>query len=711
MLRRTYSLAVAILLFASCTKDAGGLLLIHVDSPHASVALQITASVAGGKTVALPSANGPIPVDMPHEFGITIDPQTIGKTITLTVTASDENGTIAVPDQALTVAAGKTVEVSYLLGAPPDLGAGTGDLGPDDMVASTDLPDSAGSQDLGPPQLILLAGQIGGVGNNEGIGSVARLSIPSGITFLDGELYVSDQFSLRPIDVATQRVSSLDNFPGQGPITSDGAHTLFFGSGAKVYSSDLSLSPTTFMLIPAPTCNSTLFTTIVGVAFAGGNVFVSDPSGFVCRMNGSTMNKFTTIAGTSGIAFDGMDTIYVPLPGSTVMKIKVSDNSTATLSINGSGSPIAPNYVCYLSGNLYVSDGNQIKKIDVSTGATTVLTGSTISNYVDGSLTNARFSDPRGIATDNFHTLFVSDHQNRVIRAIDLDQSTVSTIYGLSPHAGELDAVGTSALLTGPSALAYDASMQTAYFADSDNGHSVRHIRKLTLSDSRVTTLAAIGGGDIGAMIINQAGTMLYMIDPSTQTVETFDLQTNQLGANFFVAATANDMSSPSLKGLAINDDGTIFVSDKAGGLVHQFTAQGVPTTIPLTGAGSLTVLGTTLYASAENSPNQYHLYSADLTQGTPAFTKLGTVGFNGLAILANDGTSIFAADFSVVWKIGADGAGSKIVGTDANLRTGVVLGSEPNANLNHVTALGYAPNYGLLISDDYENSILLFTE
>ena len=72
------------------------------------------------------------------------------------------------------------------------------------------------------------------------------------------------------------------------------------------------------------------------------------------------------------------------------------------------------------SGNLYVTDGNRIRKI-TSAGAVTTIAGDRTWGFADGVGTEARFLMPHGIAVDASGNLYVADEGNKRIRKITIE--------------------------------------------------------------------------------------------------------------------------------------------------------------------------------------------------------------------------------------------------------------------------------------------------
>jgi streptogramin lyase len=128
-----------------------------------------------------------------------------------------------------------------------------------------------------------------------------------------------------------------------------------------------------------------------------------------------------------GICIDNSDNLYV-VDGSRVREI--TDGSVTTIAgsdssgyADGQGTAAAfggLGGICVdANNNIYVTDGNRIRKIDPTRNVTTIA-GSDESGYTDGDASVALFYNPKGICADANGNLYVADFGNNVIRKIKL---------------------------------------------------------------------------------------------------------------------------------------------------------------------------------------------------------------------------------------------------------------------------------------------------
>lgn len=205
---------------------------------------------------------------------------------------------------------------------------------------------------------------------------------------------------------------------------------------------------------------------------------------------------------------------------------------------------------------MYLVDrnSNRVRKIDVTTGTTSYVTGAGLVNmtaesdngYQEGGACAdeldvgasgcAYFNRPTGLAlTSDERTLYIADASNNRVRKIDLATKQSSLVAG-SGVQGFTDGAGTNATFNGPFTLALSADDSTLYVADKYN-HAVRAI---DLSTNTVSTLVGKGVmgylegsfsdaylaipenikmGPDGRLYVSEAGSLrVRKLDLSTQT-------------------------------------------------------------------------------------------------------------------------------------------------------------------------------------------------
>src|SRR5260221_204 len=243
-----------------------------------------------------------------------------------------------------------------------------------------------------PLNFTTLAGDAGGIGSVDGMGSAARFSGPTGVAVDGGgNVYVadSDNNTIRKI-TPTGMVSSLAGLAGQSGCV-DGT-----GSAARFF---------------AP----------VGLDVdRAGNVYVADGDFKLRKI--PTTGEVSTLAG---------------LPGSSG-------------SADGTGSDARFAYpfdvAVDTTGNIFVADwyNYTIRKITSRGVVTTVAGLARTSGSTDGTGSDARFYEPNSVAVDTVGNLYLADFGNPTIRKIS-PGGVVSTLAGQAGRTGDADGSGTNA--------------------------------------------------------------------------------------------------------------------------------------------------------------------------------------------------------------------------------------------------------------------------
>ncbi|HEX3300087.1 MAG TPA: SMP-30/gluconolactonase/LRE family protein [Actinomycetota bacterium] len=241
------------------------------------------------------------------------------------------------------------------------------------------------------------------------------------------------------------------------------------------------------------------------------------------------------------------------------------------------------------NGNLYIDDhaNNRVRAVDARGIVTTVAgsgpAGVNLGTYAGdgGPATRARLSEPIGIAFDRHGDLFIADRDNAAVRTVGID-GIISTIAGtgVTGFSGDGD-VATKAELSDPEYLVVDRR-GNVYFTDQIN----ERIRRID-THGVITTIAGTGtagdGGDGGP-------------------------------------ATSAQLNGP--YGLAIDAAGDLFVSDSMSARVRMIDTSGRITTVAGTGVPGYTGDGGPATLAALNEPaglavdDAGNLYIADAGNG-----------------------------------------------------------------------------------------------
>ena len=311
----------------------------------------------------------------------------------------------------------------------------------------------------------------GTLGSENGTGAAARFYQPTGVALdASGNIYVADHSNhlIRKITIT-------------------GTVTTLAGSGIAGYADG--------------TGTAAQFEGPFGVALdADGNVYVADtfnhrirkitPAGIVSTVAGSGVYGFADGDGIAakfyspkGVAVDGSGNIYVaddinhrirkisPTGIVTTLAGSTSSNTDGDVSVAKFNRPMG--ITVDASGNIYVADtGNhRIRKI-TSAGEVSTLAGST-GGFGEGVGSDARFSEPTGVALDASGNIFVADVKNERIRKVTPSGAVTTFAGGYVP--GFTNGSGTDAQFRTPTGVALDAS-GTVYVADRHN-HAIRKIQ------------------------------------------------------------------------------------------------------------------------------------------------------------------------------------------------------------------------------------------
>lgn len=296
-------------------------------------------------------------------------------------------------------------------------------------------------------------------GDEDGVGTEAQFDGPSGVAFdAGGTLFVADVTGYRIRAVSP--TAMVTTFAGTTKGYTDGVVAQAQFSNPYAVVSDV----------------------------VSGDVFVADVGNDVIRKIDSA-GLVTTFVGTaagmvmpSGLAHDGVN-LYVADKGQNrILKIDPSGAATTFAGgtqgvADGTGAAAQfhfPEGLAFCGEDLFVADtfNMKIRKITRAGEVSTYAGGGPGDSYVDGSLSEARFLFPSGLACDGDGKLFVVDTRNERIRMIT-PSGMVSTLAG-TVQPGFVDGDGATARFSLPLSIAVDKD-GSLLIADTGN----QRIRKI----------------------------------------------------------------------------------------------------------------------------------------------------------------------------------------------------------------------------------------
>jgi len=612
-----------------------------------------------------------------------------------------------------------------------------------EVTASTQGLSARGSVTVAPPapRLALFAGNMGGAGNADGTGSLARFNGPRGLaTDSAGAVYVADAWNhtIRKVTPAGLTSTLAGKAGSTGSADGVGTEARFSyeprgvatDSTGNVYVAD-TYNHTIRKITPAG-----LVSTLAGAAGSkgsedgkgadarfwapssvatdsAGNVYVADTynhtirkisaSGIVSTLAGTAgMNGSADGVGTEarfkepqGVAADSAGNVYVADTGnSTVRKVTptglvstLAGQAGAIGSIDGVGDEARfhglQGIAVDRAGSVYVAEdlNHTIRRITPDRVVSTVAGTAGSSGSADGIGTNARFSYPRGVATDGDGNLFVADSLSTIRRVTA--SAVVSTLAGAVTVTGSADGAGAEALFWAPYGIATDG-LGNVYLTDAANNT----IRKATPTGV-VSTLAGLAGSagradGVGAqarfsgptgVAVDKVGN-LYVIDSKNNIVRKMSPEgvvstfagTGAIGMTDGDAATATFgfCTTPNhyepicrAAGIATDDAGNVYVADVFNGAIRKITPGGLVSTLA-TGLSPQDIV-------TDRAGNIYVATTTAVWRIDPTGNRsLLAEGFSRALGIATDGVGkVYVADWNtnIISSINSTGSVTTIVG------------------------------------------------
>ncbi len=315
----------------------------------------------------------------------------------------------------------------------------------------------------------------GTAGHADGSLTAARFTQPSSIDLgSDGRLYLIDA-SYRLRVISSTAVSTIagtgawvEHESGTGTSTGFVANALALDGSNNAY-----LPPGLIHVVQRITPTGSLTT------YAGG--FRSCGTG-----NGSGSRTSARFTAPTHVAIQKTsNTLYV-MDSTTIRRVNMSTGATTTLVANirpmisihsgnsCSGAEIgSTGMVVDSAGNLYVSDRTKIVKVTAS-GSMSIFAGSTTQGNVDGVGGSARFGYIADISIDGSDNLYIADMSNHAIRRVS-PSGAVKTVAGTG-STGFVDGPVSEARFNTPRGVAVNLDGTEIYVSDGSN----YRIRKIT---------------------------------------------------------------------------------------------------------------------------------------------------------------------------------------------------------------------------------------
>ncbi|MEY4765491.1 MAG: hypothetical protein RI907_2164 [Pseudomonadota bacterium] len=300
------------------------------------------------------------------------------------------------------------------------------------------------------------------------------------------------------------------------------------------------------------------------------------------------------------IVFDAGSTLLRKVtPAGVVTTVAGSAYQYGVVDGTGTGAQLGTVYGMAFdaNGNLYFTDDYNVRKMTPA-GVVTTVAGDGSYGYLDDSGTAARFGDLTALVINSDGDLLVADHGNRVVRKVT-PAGVVTTYAGVQGNGTVVDGSLADARFSSPEGLALDAS-GNLYVSEDDV------IRKITPGGTVSTVTGSAGNrglveGDAATARVTRPWALaagngkVYLLEVDQHTVRQLD----GTGALSILAGgretkgttdgTGSAARFMQALGITTTSTGRILIADRLAFKVRQVTREGVVTTYAGTGTSGLT--------------------------------------------------------------------------------------------------------------------------
>lgn len=438
------------------------------------------------------------------------------------------------------------------------------------------------------------AGSAGFPGTANGQGPAARFEFPGDLVlFGDGSLLVADTGNHSIRQITADRTVSL--YSGRLNVEGYANGSLL---DARYYVPTAIAQAPGNSLIVVDAMNHSLRrissdTTVTLLAGGGGNFGRSDGTGPRARFNfpqGVAVHSSGDVYVADGRGnslrriFSGGETLTI-LPGTASAGTYLDGPAGTATTDYPSGVAVGADRTLYFCE--YQS--HTIRRMRASGEVETIAGRPGVAGSADGRGEAARFRFPTGVAVDEAGNVFVADSNSHVIRRIAAGNDVVTTFAGLPGSPGSADGRGNAARFRFPRGLCVDRG-GNVYVADAGN-----HLIRMITTDGQVSTFAGVpesSGTNDGPValarftspdaVAHDGKGSLFVADRGNDTIRRIaggvvTTIGGSAGIGDFAegSSTSAWFSAPS--GIAVADDGAVYVTEAENNVVRRGRPQGHP--------------------------------------------------------------------------------------------------------------------------------------